>query len=323
MSEKALRIVFFGTPDFSVPTLRRLLEGPHSVVGVVSQPDRARGRGRRQTPSPVSQLALEAGLELLRPERVGAPEVLDALAGVEPDLGVVAAFGQFLPKKVRQLPRCGYLINVHASLLPRHRGAAPIAHAILAGDSRTGVSIMRVEKEMDAGPIATVGELEIGAQENAGELTERLAELGADLVERILPRISSGRVEWTEQDHAQATTAPKITREDARLGWRCSAESLVLRVRAMAPSPGATTAHLGEPLRILAAHTAPGPVDAEPGSVRRPSASTLQIATSRGWLVPTLLQRAGGRAMDAAAYLRGRPIPDGARLDLLGDAEPD
>jgi len=168
-----VRLVFFGTPRFAVPTLEALLAGPHDVVAVVSQPDRPRGRGRALQASPVSELALARDRPLLRPERVG--EAIEALAAHAPDLGVVVAFGQFLPRRVRELPRLGYCINGHASLLPRWRGAAPMQHAILAGDARTGVSIMRVEKEMDAGAVALVRRTEIREQENTAELTERLA----------------------------------------------------------------------------------------------------------------------------------------------------
>ena len=160
-----------------MPTLEALLAGPHPVVGVVSQPDRPQGRGRKPKPSPVSSVALRANVPLLRPERVGDPAVVAELRGLAPDLGVVVAFGQFLPKAIRELPRLGYLINAHASLLPKYRGAAPIQRAILAGELATGVSVMRVEREMDAGPVALVRELAIGPEETGGELAQRIAAL--------------------------------------------------------------------------------------------------------------------------------------------------
>ena len=149
-----MRIIFFGTPEIAVPSLERLIEGPFDVVGVVSQPDRGRGRGRKRSPSPVAARAADAGVDLLRPENVGEDATAEALARAKPDLGVVVAFGQFIPKRIRTLPRLGYLINGHASLLPRYRGAAPVAHAILDGERYTGVSVMRVERTMDAGPVA-------------------------------------------------------------------------------------------------------------------------------------------------------------------------
>jgi methionyl-tRNA formyltransferase len=293
------------------------------VVAVVSQPDRPRGRGRFAGPSPVSAVALRAGVALLRPERVGDPEVERELRASAPDLGVVVAFGQFLPRRIRELPRLGYLVNGHASLLPRWRGAAPIARAILAGDVRTGISVMRVEREMDAGPVALRVETEIGPDEDAGSLEARLAALCAEAVARAVDEIAGGRATWTGQDHAAATFAPKLEPGEARLDWREPAEALARRVRAFAPSPGAWTTLAGERLRLLAARAEPGPVADVPGTVRRrpdPAAPargpTLRIATGDGWLVPTRVQRAGGRAMDAAAWLRGRDLPDGA---MLGD----
>jgi methionyl-tRNA formyltransferase len=248
-----VRLLFFGTPEFAVPTLEKLLASRHPVVGVVSQPDRPRGRGRRTAPSPVTSVAQRAGVPLLRPQRVGDPEVEAELRRLAPDLGVVVAFGQFLPKRIRELPRLGYLINAHASLLPRHRGAAPVQHAILAGDAKTGVSVMRVEREMDAGPVARVCELEIGAEETGGELTQRLAALGAEAVAEVVEQIAQGRVRWTPQPGEGVTLAPKLVAADAELDFRESAAALARRVRALAPSPGASTRLGGDRLCILAA----------------------------------------------------------------------
>jgi methionyl-tRNA formyltransferase len=311
----SLRLAFFGTPEFATPTLERLLAGRHSIVSVVSQPDRRRGRGRRFSPSPVAAIASREGLSLLRPEKVGAPEVEEALRATEPDLGVVVAFGQFVPKRIRELPALGYCINGHASLLPRWRGAAPIARAILAGDTVTGVSVMRLVREMDAGPVALRRELAIGPEETAGELAARLAELTADLVAEVVEEIAEGRVEWTQQDATQVTEAPRFERADARLDWTQPAEALARRVRAMAPSPGAFTSLEGDTLRILAARAEPGPAQAPPGTVRDRPGAPLRIASGDGWLVPRILQRPGGKALDVDAYLRGKPIPDGTRLE--------
>jgi methionyl-tRNA formyltransferase len=297
-----------------VPTLERLLASRHPVVRVVSQPDRGRGRGRRRSASPVAELALRAGLPLLRPERVGEAEALAALRASAPDLGVVVAFGQFLPRPVREAPTRGYLINGHASLLPRYRGAAPIARAILAGESRTGISVMRVEREMDAGPVALVRELEIGPEENAGELAARLAQLCAEAIAEAVERIAEGRIEWREQDSSRASLAPRLERADAELDFRESALALVRRVRALAPAPGAVTSLAGEPLRILAARALPGPVDAPTGTLRQQTGQPPRIATGEGWLVPLRVQRAGGRPLDVLDYLRGHTVPDGARL---------
>ncbi len=295
-----LRIAYFGTPEIAVPTLERLLEGPHEVCVVVSQPDRGRGRGRKTSPSPVSRAASRRGRPAAAPRAGGVARVpRGAGRSTPPDLGVVVAFGQFLPRKVRELPRLGYLVNAHASLLPRHRGAAPIAHAILAGDRKTGISVMRVEREMDAGPVALVREIEIGDDEDAGSLATRLAALAAGGHRRSASTRSPGsRIEWTEQDASRATFAPKIGRDDARLDFREPAQALLRRVRAMAPSPGAFT---------RAGRRAP----ADPRRPRRrragrrrarqrcgaTPADALRIATGAGWLVPLQVQRAGGSAM--------------------------
>jgi len=309
-----LRLLFFGTPAFAVPTLERLLAGPHAVAAVVTQPDRPRGRGRRVSPSPIAEVAARAGVPVLKPERVGEPSFVAELARHEADLGVVVAFGQFLPRRVRELPRLGHLINAHASLLPRHRGAAPIAHAILAGDAETGISVMRVDREMDAGPTAVVHATPIGADENTGELEARLAALAADAIAEALVLEAEGRVVWTEQDAALATLAPKLGPDDARLDWSEPAAALARRVRAMAPRPGAFSALAGERLRILAARALAAAAGDPPGTLRIGDDAPLRIATGAGWLAPTLLQRAGGRPLDVATFLRGHALDDGARF---------
>ena len=317
--DAVLRLLFFGTPAFAVPALERLLGGPHPVVAAITQPDRPRGRGQRLSPSPVAEAAERAGVPALRTERVGDPAFVDRLRAFDAELGIVVAFGQFLPRSVRALPRAGFLINAHASLLPRHRGAAPIAWAILAGDAETGISVMRVDREMDAGPVAGVRRTPIGDDETTGALEARLAQLAADAIEEAVAHAAAGDLQWTEQDPARATLAPKITPEDAHLDWREPAVALARRVRAMAPRPGAWTTWDGERLRILHArarplHGAEGGRDA-PGTVRVGAGATpLRIATGDGWLEPLALQRAGGKPLDSAAFQRGRGLPDGVRL---------
>jgi methionyl-tRNA formyltransferase len=226
----------------------------------------------------------------------------------------VVAFGQFLPKPIREAPALGYLINGHASLLPRYRGAAPISRCILDGATVTGVSAMRVEKEMDSGPIALQRELEIGEHENAGELSERLSKLTADTLEEVIEQIADSRVSWVPQDGARATFAPKIRRSDGQLNWTESAEALCRRVRAMTPRPGAFTTVEGENLQILDARSDDSQADLAPGTVCVSSAQELRIATGNGWVLPHILQRPGKRAMAVEAFMRGRPIPDGILL---------
>jgi methionyl-tRNA formyltransferase len=268
----------------------------------------------------VAAAAQRAGVPALRTERVGDPAFVEALERLAPDLGVVVAFGQFLTRRVRELPACGYLMNAHASLLPRHRGAAPVVHAILADDAETGVSVMRVEREMDAGPVALVRRTAIGCDENAGELAARLAVLAADAIEEAVSLAAADRLTWTPQDDARATFAPRITPEDARLDFAEPADALARRVRAMAPRPGAFATCEGERLRILAARAVPEPADAPPGVARLCDGAPLRIATGAGWLVPGLLQRPGGKPLAVEPFLRGHPIRDGA---WLGDAATD
>jgi len=281
---------------------------------VVTQPDRPRGRGRHVTPSPVAEAAARAGVPILRPERVGAPESVAALRALGADLGIVVAFGQFLPQSVRTLPRLGYLVNAHASLLPRHRGAAPIAHAILAGDAETGISVMRVDREMDAGPVALVRVTPIGDDETTGSLEIRLAGIAADAIAEAVEMAAADRIPWTEQDGMRATLAPKLGPEDARLDWNQAAIALARRVRAMAPKPGAFTDWRGERLRVLAAEAIGDATTDPPGTLRLGGTAPLRIATRDGWLSLRVLQRAGGKPLDADAFLRGRPFADGERL---------
>lgn len=313
-SSAPLRLAFFGTPDFAVPTLERLLDGRHEVVGVICQPDRRRGRGRKTSAAPVADVALAAGVPLMRPENIADAEAIAEFRSCKPDLGVVVAFGQFLPRAIRETPARGYLINGHASLLPRYRGAAPIPHCILDGAAVTGVSAMRVEREMDSGPVALQRQIEIGEHETAGELSQRLAKLTADTLAEVIEQIADDRVRWVPQDETRATFAPKIGRSDAQLIWSESAEALCRRVRAMAPSPGAFAILEGENLQILDARSDPTPADRAPGTVCLGAAHGLRIATGDGWLLPRILQRPGKRALDVEAFMRGRPIPDGIRL---------
>jgi methionyl-tRNA formyltransferase len=314
LTGRQLRIAFFGTPAFAVPALERLIGGRHPVVAVVCQPDRQRGRGRQVSIAPVAEAAQRADIHLMRPANVGEIEVADELRAQTPDLGVVVAFGQFLPKVIRELPSLGYLLNGHASLLPRYRGAAPIVRCILAGDSATGVSAMRVEREMDAGPVALQREISIGETENCGSLSDRLAQLTADVLEEVVEQIANDRVVWAPQDDARATSAPKIGRGDGTLVWGESAEMLVRRIRALSPTPGAGTELDGEALRILDARSEPGNPDAPPGTVRTLQTGGFRIATGDGWLLPRILQRAGKRPLEVEEFLRGKAIPDGAKL---------
>jgi methionyl-tRNA formyltransferase len=322
-----LRIVFFGTPEIAAPTLEGLIAGPHEVVGIVSQPDRPRGRGRKLSPSPIAAVALREELPLLRPENVGDAETVAALKELAPDLGIVVAFGQFLPKKVRELPTCGYLINAHASLLPKYRGAAPIARVILDGETETGISVMRIEKEMDAGPVALVESTPIGAAENTAELSLRLADLAASAIAQAVALVAQDAIEWTEQDASQATFAAKIEKSDATLDLRESAHDLASRIHAVSPKPGGSVTLLGggeEIVLKISRAEASSYLDGKApaiGSLDRDHPEIpLRIATGDGWLIPTLLQRPGGKALPIPDFLRGFEIPEAARLAIPSDS---
>ncbi len=312
-----MRLIFFGTPEFAVPALRALGASRHPVVGVVSQPDRPRGRGRQVEPTPVHSAASELGIPVHSTAAVGAPDALAWLRALAPDLGVVVAFGQFLPRSVRELPKHG-LINAHASLLPRHRGAAPIAHAILAGDEETGISVIRVVREMDAGPECLRVSTRVAPGETAGELAERLAPLAGSALCEAVERICAGTAVFTEQDHARATLAPKLERDFGRIDWRAPRAEIARRVRAATPWPGSDVQlrRSGRSLRLLRvaegeAHGTPAPA---PGAMEA-SSGRLRVAALDGWVDVLMLQAPGRRPAGAAEFLRGARIPEDEEVE--------
>lgn len=304
-----LRLIFLGTPEFALPALRALSEGRHEVAGVITQPDRPSGRGRRLQPTPVKGLATELGLPVRQPAKVGDPDILEWIRGLRADLGVVVAFGQFIPKSVRELPTQG-MINAHASLLPRWRGAAPINWAILEGDARTGISVMRVVKEMDAGDVCLVRETEIRPEENAGELGERLAELAAEALVEAIEEIAAGRAVFRSQDAARVTEAPKIGREFARLDWEEPAERILRRIRAATPRPGADLLleRAGKKLRILQARCASDAGAQRSCGVVRVEGGRLLVAAADACVEITRLQVPGRVPVSAAEFLRGAEL---------------
>jgi methionyl-tRNA formyltransferase len=306
-----MRIVFFGTPEFAVPSLRALLRERYQVAGVVTQPDKPQGRSRTTLVAPpVKVEAAAAGILVLQPARPLGDVFLAGLRRLEPDLGVVVAYGHILQPAVLSLPSLG-MINVHASLLPRWRGAAPIQHAILAGDQESGVSIMRMEAGLDSGPVLQRIATPVGAEETAGALATRLAELGAAALLDVLARASSGLAKPEPQDAACVTFAPKIDRENARLDWSRDALSLSRQVRAFDPAPGAWTMHGDVPLKLFGA--VPAPERGEPGSVLA-AGEQLVIACGDGALAVREAQPAGRTRLLVADWVRGRGIAAGARL---------
>jgi len=322
------RIVFMGSPDFALPLLRRLLDSALEVVAVYTQPDRPAGRGRALQAPPAKQLALAHGVAVHQPDRVSAPEVVSELAALIPDLIVIAAYGQILKQPALDVPRRGVL-NVHASLLPLHRGAAPVAAAILAGDEETGVTVMQTELALDAGPILAQRRAAISPNDTTGALTERLAQEGADLLMEVLPAWLDGMLVPTPQDESKVTYAPTLRKEDGRVDWALPAEDVWRRVRAFTPWPGAFTYLDGQPLRLLDTWPLPNSDDALPAGLPVRQAGTVvpcppgagapdeagfAVVTGRGLLAVMRLQLAGRRALPAADFLRGQRHLMGKRL---------
>lgn len=300
-----MRIVFMGTPDFAVPTLRALAAAGHEIVAAYSQPPRRAGRGKTLTPSPVQAAAEALGVPVRTPLSLRDAEAQGAFAALDADVAVVAAYGLILPKPVLAAPRHGCL-NVHGSLLPRWRGAAPIQRAILAGDAETGVGIMQMEAGLDTGPVRLEARTPI-ARKTAGELTAELAELGALLMVQVLADLQGHPPAPQPEDGI--TYASKIDKGEARLDWTRRAAQVERQIRAFNPAPGAFFEHGGERIKLLAGEVAEG--EGAPGMVLD---AALTIACAEGALRPTLVQRAGRAAMAPAELLRGFPIPPGTRL---------
>jgi len=344
VSAEPLSVVFFGTPAFAAPTLQALLDSPHRVVGVVSQPDRPRGRGQKTGIAPVKELALAAGLPVLQPERLKDPGFLDAFVRLGADLGVVAAYGRLIPEVVINTPRLG-LINVHGSLLPRYRGAAPIHRAVMAGDTETGITIMRIVKELDAGAMFAKAVRPIPFDATSADLEKDLATVGARLLVEVVDAIAAGTAREEPQDHAQATYAPKITRDESPIDWTRSAAALHNQVRGLTPWPHASTSldrvrlivirtvpelsagtEVPAPHRLSSApslRSASRSPDVEPelqfrrpipGTILEAAGDAIRVATGDGVLRILELQPEGKRAMTAREFLAGRPIAAGTQL---------
>ena len=304
-----LRLAFMGTPDFAVPFLRALAAG-HQIAAVYSQPPRPAGRGQHAKPSPVHALADAHGWPVRTPSRLKDPEEHKAFAALNLDAAVVVAYGLLLPAPILAAPRLGCL-NVHASLLPRWRGAAPIQRALLAGDTETGITIMRMDEGLDTGPILAQRAIPIGAAETAASLHDRLAALGAEMIVAAVDGLAAGTLWARPQPAAGATYAAKLSRAEARLDWRRPAVDLERQVRAFAPWPGATFRANGETIKVLSAEIIAESGGTAPGTVLD---DRLTIACGGGALRPTRLQRGGRAACDAAAFLRGFAIPADTRL---------
>jgi methionyl-tRNA formyltransferase len=304
-----MRVLFYGTPDFAVPTLEMLLL-QQDVVAVVTQPDRPAHRGQRLTASPVKVRALEAGVPVLQPARLRDPEWPERLRPYRPEIGVVVAFGQILPRAVLDVPARGS-VNVHASLLPRYRGAAPIAWAIIRGETETGISIMQMDEGMDTGPVLLTERTAIGPDETAGELSARLAAMGAGALKNALSRLDSLRP--LPQVHGEATLAPRLKKADGAIDWTRPAREIANLVRGCNPWPGAFTRTPGGGLLIWRAQAIEASVAGSPGMLIARGGS-LAVATGAGLLLPVEVQAEGRRAMSWDEYRRGARLAAGVAI---------
>jgi len=304
-----MKIIFAGTPDFAAAALAALHEAGHEIALVLTQPDRPAGRGLKAASSAVKRLAQKLGLPLEQPRTLKDPGILATLAAHEADAMVVAAYGLILPREALSLPRSGCL-NIHASLLPRWRGAAPIQRALLAGDRETGISIMQMDEGLDTGPVLLRAAIPISPDETAGTLHDRLAALGARLIVHALTQPRQPE----PQDASRATYAAKIDKREARIDWREPATTNERKVRAFDPVPGASTTLRKTPLKVWRAIEVPT-ATGEPGTVIRADAGGIVVACGTGALAITELQRAGGKRVSAGAFLSGCPLEPGERLD--------
>jgi methionyl-tRNA formyltransferase len=309
-----VNVVFMGTAAFAVPALQRLLTSRHAVLAVVTQPDRPQGRGRRIVYSPVKQVALAQRLRLLQPRRASDPQLLVELKSLTPQVIVVAAYGQLLLPALLAIPPLG-CFNVHASLLPKYRGAAPINWALIRGERVTGVTIMVIDETLDTGPILLQSELDIDPGDDAGTLQERLAAHGAETLLRALDGAESGSLTPRPQDHTQATYAPKLRKEDGIIVWHRRALDLANLIRGVTPWPGAVTTHRGKLLRLWRAMPMAMSEVATPGRIAAIDTRGAWVETGDGYLVLVEVQPASGRRMDTAAYARGHGLHPG---DVLG-----
>ncbi|MGE4560135.1 MAG: methionyl-tRNA formyltransferase [Desulfobulbus sp.] len=309
-----LKIVFMGTPDFAVPSLRALIDSDHEVAAVVCQPDRQRGRGKVLSPPPVKVLAGEHNLPVLQPGSVRTDEFFEQLRTIAPDLLVVVAYGKILPVRLLQLPRLG-AINVHGSILPKYRGAAPIQWAVINGEAESGITIMQMDAGMDTGDILLIERTPIGPQETAGELFDRLSAMGGATLVAAVDQLAAGGLTRQPQDHARATTAPMLTKEMGHIDWNLPARKLQSLIRGLDPWPSAYGFIEGKRYRFFHPEVVPIRATGEPGTICRADAQGLLVATGEDCLLLREIQPEGKKRMEVASCLRGTPIPPLVRID--------
>lgn len=308
-----MKIIFFGSSNFAVPSLTRILESSYRVCAVVTQPDRKKGRHLKLTPTPVKSLAISKGLKVHDPEKVSDPSTIEFLRSMEADLFIVVSFGQILPADIIEIPSF-YSINLHPSLLPKYRGAAPVNWAIINGETKTGLSIIRMNESMDAGDIILQRKVDIYDEDNAQTLNERLSELGSILLTDAIRFIEIDRVKFKKQDERKATLAPRLKKEDGLINWKDSASNIRNRVRGTIPWPGAYTYFYDKKINIWSAGVIDG--EGEPGAILE-SEEELIVGTGKGILKIEEIQMEGKKRMSAPAFLRGyREMKKGAKFDV-------
>lgn len=307
-----MNIIYMGTPDFAVPALERLAQ-EHRISCVVTQPDAVRDRGKKVKMTPVKEKALELGLQVLQPENIKKEDAFfESIRNCEPDLIVVAAYGQILPKQILELPKFG-CINIHGSLLPRHRGAAPIQRAILEGDEETGITIMYMEEGLDTGAMLAKRSTPVG-RKNGAQLHDELALMGAELLVETIPGIEAGTVRPEPQDDSKSTYAPMISKKDGQLDFTRSPQEIERLIRAFDPWPGAFTSYRGKALKIWEAYAEPGDSREQPGTITDVSERGIEISAGGGTLIATVIQLPGKKRMAVTDYLRGNSIETGTVL---------
>ena len=305
------RIIYMGTPEFACPTLQTLIDRKEQLVAVFTQPDRPKGRGQKLQAPPVKELAERHGIPVYQPAKVRIPEVIEQIRALQPDLIVVVAFGQILPKALLEIPPYG-CVNVHASLLPRYRGAAPLNWCIVNGEQETGVTTMLMDVGLDTGPMLLKRATPIAPDEGIGSLHDRMSQLGAELLAETLDGLQAGKIIPEPQNDEASCYAPLLKKEDGLLDWTRPAHELYNQIRGLAVWPGCYTVHNGEPLKIH--QVTPGTGNGVPGAVLSASPAGVEVACGAGSLVIRELQAAGSRRMDAASFLAGHPIPAGTRF---------
>jgi len=306
------RLLFMGTPEFAVPSLKMLIHAGYPIVGVVTQPDKPRGRGQRLQPSPVKELAEEYGLLILQPERVREDTFMQIFRGLNPDLVAVAAFGQILPGEILERPKLGCM-NIHPSLLPKYRGAAPLNWTLIRGEKKTGVTIMMMDAGVDTGDIIIQEETSVGEGETCDGLHDRLAIMGANLLLTAIGQLEAGTAVRTPQDHQQATYAPRLKKEDGRIDWGRDAADIVNFIRGLSSTPGAYTSLAGKVLKIFRAEAAEGP-EAAAGQVGPATMKGLPVTAGNGCVYIQELQLEGKKRMTIQDFLRGYRLDSHARL---------